>query len=95
MRRTARTWIRRAAASLFELKAGNFYIALAGERDRRQVLRIIRKYRKPDQRIFTASLLPRPSIETAEEVRDGCSKPATTYRSSNWARPTMRVLAVQ
>src|SRR5260370_40996404 len=38
--------------SLFELKAGNFYIALAGERDRRHVLTIIRKYLKPDRRIF-------------------------------------------
>src|SRR5260221_5966233 len=36
--------------SLFELKAGNFYFALAGERDRRHALKIIRKYRKPDQR---------------------------------------------
>src|SRR3984893_4540251 len=32
--------------SLFELKAGNFYVALAGERDRRQVLKIIRKHLK-------------------------------------------------
>jgi 5-methyltetrahydropteroyltriglutamate--homocysteine methyltransferase len=38
--------------SLFGLKAGNFYIALAGERDRRHVLKIIRKYLKPDQRVF-------------------------------------------
>src|ERR1700694_1362857 len=36
--------------SLFELKAGNFYIALAGERDRQHALKVIRKYRKPDQR---------------------------------------------
>src|SRR5882724_7634055 len=57
--------------SLFELKAGNFYIALAGEPDRRQVLRIIRKYRKPDQRIFIGVTAPAdPRIETAEEVRD-------------------------
>src|SRR5436309_10087557 len=35
--------------SLFELKAGSFYVALAGERDRPHVLRIIRKYLKPDQ----------------------------------------------
>src|SRR2546425_7132932 len=57
--------------SLFELKAGNFYIALAGERDRRHVLRIIRKYRKPDQRIFVGVIAPiNPNIETPEEVRD-------------------------
>src|ERR1700724_409024 len=35
--------------SLFELKAGNFYIAMTGERDRRHALRIVRKYRKADQ----------------------------------------------
>src|SRR6266403_5726299 len=57
--------------SLFELRAGNFYIALAGERDRRHVLRIIRKYRKPDQRIFIGVITPiDPRVETAEEVRD-------------------------
>jgi 5-methyltetrahydropteroyltriglutamate--homocysteine methyltransferase len=57
--------------SLFELRAGNFYIALAGERDRRHVLKIIRKYRKPDQRIFIGVIAPiDPRIETPEEVRD-------------------------
>jgi 5-methyltetrahydropteroyltriglutamate--homocysteine methyltransferase len=57
--------------SLFELKAGNFYIALAGERDRRHVLKIIRKYRKPDQRVFIGVTAPvDPSIETPEEVCD-------------------------
>jgi 5-methyltetrahydropteroyltriglutamate--homocysteine methyltransferase len=57
--------------SLFELKAGNFYIALAGEPDRRHVLKIIRKYRKPDQRIFVGVIAPGDArIETAEDVRD-------------------------
>src|SRR5467141_1266283 len=57
--------------SLFELKAGNFYIALAGERDRRHALQIIRKYRKPDQRVFVGVTAPTdPDIETSEEVRD-------------------------
>src|ERR1700682_6529496 len=57
--------------SLFELKAGNFYIAMAGERDRRHALKIIRKYRKPDQRVFVGVTAPAdPHIETAEEVRD-------------------------
>jgi 5-methyltetrahydropteroyltriglutamate--homocysteine methyltransferase len=57
--------------TLFELKAGNFYIALAGEPDRRHVLKIIRKYRKPDQRIFIGVVAPGdPRIETAEDVRD-------------------------
>src|SRR6266404_5493991 len=57
--------------SLFELKACNFYIALAGERDRRHVLKIIRKYLKPNQRIFVGVIAPnRAGIESAEEVRD-------------------------
>jgi 5-methyltetrahydropteroyltriglutamate--homocysteine methyltransferase len=57
--------------SLFELKAGNFYIALAGEPDRRHALKIIRKYRKPDQRVFVGVTAPvDPHIETPEEVRD-------------------------
>src|SRR5882672_9581343 len=57
--------------SLLELKAGNFYIALAGERDRRHVLKIIREYLKPAQRIFVGVTAPiDPHIETPEEVRD-------------------------
>jgi 5-methyltetrahydropteroyltriglutamate--homocysteine methyltransferase len=57
--------------SLFELKAGNFYVALAGEPDRPHVLKIIRKYRKPDQRIFVGVIAPsNPRIETPEDVRD-------------------------
>jgi 5-methyltetrahydropteroyltriglutamate--homocysteine methyltransferase len=57
--------------SLFELKAGNFYVSLAGETDRRRVLRIIRDYLKPDQRVFVgviATIAPR--VESPEEVRD-------------------------
>src|SRR6266853_2222825 len=57
--------------SLFELKAGNFYIALAGEPDRRRVLKIIRTHLRPDQRIFVGVIAPiNPNIETAEEVCD-------------------------
>ncbi len=57
--------------SLFELKAGNFYVALAGERDRVRVLKIIRKYMKPDQRIFVGVVAPiDPRVESAQEVRD-------------------------
>jgi 5-methyltetrahydropteroyltriglutamate--homocysteine methyltransferase len=57
--------------SLFELKAGNFYIALAGERDRIRVLSIIRDYMKPDQRIFVGVVAPiDPRVETPEEIRD-------------------------
>jgi 5-methyltetrahydropteroyltriglutamate--homocysteine methyltransferase len=57
--------------SLFQLKVGNFYIALAGEPDRIHVLKIIRQYIKPDQRVFVGVVAPiNPDIETAEEVRD-------------------------
>lgn len=57
--------------SLFELRAGNFYIALAGEKDREYVLNIIKTYMKPDQRIFVGVVAPiDPHIESAEEVRD-------------------------
>jgi 5-methyltetrahydropteroyltriglutamate--homocysteine methyltransferase len=57
--------------SLFELHAGNFYIALAGERNRTRVLEIIRDNMKPHQRIFVGVIAPiDPRIETPEEVRD-------------------------
>ena len=56
---------------LFELKAGNFYIALAGEKDRVHVLKIIRRYLKPEHRVFVGVVKPiDPRVETPEEVRD-------------------------
>jgi 5-methyltetrahydropteroyltriglutamate--homocysteine methyltransferase len=57
--------------SLFQLAARNFYIAMAGERDRERALKIIRDNIKPDQRAFIGVINPiDPHIETAEEVRD-------------------------
>jgi 5-methyltetrahydropteroyltriglutamate--homocysteine methyltransferase len=57
--------------SLFQLKAGNFFIALAGEKDRRHVLEIIRQYLKPEHTVFVGVVAPiDPHIETPEEVRD-------------------------
>jgi 5-methyltetrahydropteroyltriglutamate--homocysteine methyltransferase len=57
--------------ALFELRAGNFYIALAGESDRGRVLKIIRKYLKSDQRVFVGVVSPiDPHVDTPEEVRD-------------------------
>ena len=57
--------------SLFELKAGNFYVALAGEKDRRRVLRLIRDHLKPDQRVFVGVIATiDPRVESPEEVRD-------------------------
>ncbi len=57
--------------SLFQLKVGSFYVALAGEKDRVRVLEIIREHLKPGQRVFVGVIAPiDPRIETPEEVRD-------------------------
>jgi 5-methyltetrahydropteroyltriglutamate--homocysteine methyltransferase len=57
--------------SLFQLQAGNFYVALAGEQDRGRVLEIIREYLRPDQRVFVGVVAPiDPHVETPEEVRE-------------------------
>jgi 5-methyltetrahydropteroyltriglutamate--homocysteine methyltransferase len=57
--------------SLFQLRVGNFYVALAGEADRVRVLGIIRRHLKPNQRVFVGVIDPiDPRIETPEEVRD-------------------------
>lgn len=57
--------------SLFQLNVTNFFVALAGESDRRHVLKLIRDYLKPHQRVFVGVIAPiDPRIETAEEVRD-------------------------
>ena len=83
--------------SLFELKAGNFYIALAGERDRGGCSQIIREHLKPDQRVFVGVVAPiDPRIETPEEVRDRVLEAARIHP----ARPArhhrrLRLLAVQ
>jgi len=57
--------------SLFELDVHNFYIALAGEKDRVRVLQTIRRHLKPHHRIFVGVVAPiDPRVETPEEVRD-------------------------
>jgi 5-methyltetrahydropteroyltriglutamate--homocysteine methyltransferase len=57
--------------SLFQLKARNFYIALASEQDRVRVLKIIRAHMKPEQRIFIGVTAPiEVRVETPEEIRD-------------------------
>jgi 5-methyltetrahydropteroyltriglutamate--homocysteine methyltransferase len=56
---------------LFELKAGNFYLQLACEPDREHVLKNIRKFMKPDQRVFVGVIdVLDPRVETPEEIRD-------------------------
>jgi 5-methyltetrahydropteroyltriglutamate--homocysteine methyltransferase len=57
--------------SLLQLKAGNFYIQLASEKDPRSVLEVIRDHAQPNQRIFIGVIDPiDPRVETPEEVRD-------------------------
>jgi methionine synthase II (cobalamin-independent) len=57
--------------TLFELKAGNFYIQLASEPDRAKVLGTIRANMRPDQRVFVGVIDPIDErVETPEEVRD-------------------------
>jgi 5-methyltetrahydropteroyltriglutamate--homocysteine methyltransferase len=57
--------------SLFELRVCNFYVALAGEKDRVRVLKIIRQYLKPGQYVFVGVVSPiDPHVDTPEEVRD-------------------------
>jgi 5-methyltetrahydropteroyltriglutamate--homocysteine methyltransferase len=56
--------------SLFELRTGNFQIALTSEPDRRHA-RILHKYWKPNQRIFVGVLAPIDQhMETPGEARD-------------------------
>ncbi|MDN7131859.1 cobalamin-independent methionine synthase II family protein [Halomonas sp. MC140] len=55
--------------SLFELKAGNFYIAMAAEAEPERALRIIARYLKPGQRAFIGVIdVNSPHVETPEEV---------------------------
>ncbi|UVW26861.1 5-methyltetrahydropteroyltriglutamate--homocysteine methyltransferase [Massilia sp. H6] len=57
--------------SLFEIRAGSFYIAMAGQPDPERVLRIARDYARPDQRIFVGVTDPsNPQVETARQVCD-------------------------
>jgi 5-methyltetrahydropteroyltriglutamate--homocysteine methyltransferase len=57
--------------SLLQLNVTNFYVALAGERDRRRVLKLIAQHLKSEQRIFVGVVSPiDPHIDTPEEVRD-------------------------
>nr|WP_241842813.1 cobalamin-independent methionine synthase II family protein [Streptomyces sp. TSRI0107] len=57
--------------SFFELNAGNFYLQMAGEHDRRRVLALVGQHIKPGQRVFIGVTDPiDPRVETPEEVRD-------------------------
>jgi len=57
--------------SLFRLPAGNFYLQLASEPDRKRALRAIREHSKDGQRIFVGVTDPIDArVETPQEVRD-------------------------
>ncbi|MBN9381788.1 MAG: cobalamin-independent methionine synthase II family protein [Chitinophagaceae bacterium] len=56
---------------LFQLKAGNFYLEYAGERNKRSVLESIAAHIQPGQRIFLGVIdVLSPKVETPEEIRD-------------------------
>jgi 5-methyltetrahydropteroyltriglutamate--homocysteine methyltransferase len=56
---------------LFSMNAGNFYIQLTSENDRRRVLQLIKEHVRPDQMIFVGVIDPiNPRVETPEDVRD-------------------------
>jgi 5-methyltetrahydropteroyltriglutamate--homocysteine methyltransferase len=57
--------------NLFELKAGNFYMQLASEPDRKKVLKIVSEHMKSDQRVFIGVIdVMDPRVESPEEVRN-------------------------
>jgi 5-methyltetrahydropteroyltriglutamate--homocysteine methyltransferase len=57
--------------SLFELDAGIFYMQLAGEPDRKRVLKMVRTHKRPHQRVFIGVINVLDSrVETPAEVRD-------------------------
>lgn len=57
--------------SFFQLKVGNFYLALAGEADQDRVLSMIAAQLPAEGRVFVGVTDPvDPRVETAEEVRD-------------------------
>ncbi len=63
--------------SLFQLRVGNFYIALAAEKDPEHVLEIIARFIKPEHRVFVGVVAPiDPHIETPEEVCERVLKAA-------------------
>jgi 5-methyltetrahydropteroyltriglutamate--homocysteine methyltransferase len=56
---------------LFGLKAGNFYLEYAGEKDKRSVLASVKENLRPGQRVFLGVIdVLNPRIESPEEVRD-------------------------
>jgi 5-methyltetrahydropteroyltriglutamate--homocysteine methyltransferase len=56
---------------LFELKATNFYLQYASEKNKKQVLEVIKENLRPGQRVFIGvTNVLNPRIESPEEIRD-------------------------
>jgi len=63
--------------SLLDLRAGNFYVQMASEKDPDRALAIIRRHLRPEQRIFVGVIdVLDPRIEDPETVRDRVVKAA-------------------
>ena len=55
----------------FNLNVTNFYLEFAGEKDKKEVLKVIKDNLKPNQKIFLGVInVINPKVETPEEVRD-------------------------
>lgn len=56
---------------LFEMNVGNFYLQMASEQDRKKILKTVRQYLKPNQRVFIGVIdVNNPKVETAEQVSE-------------------------
>ena len=56
---------------LFEMKVKNFYLQYASEKDKRHVLKMVKRSMKPGQCVFLGVIdVLDPRIETPEEIRD-------------------------
>src|SRR5580693_1144817 len=56
---------------LFQMNVGRFYLQMASEPDRKQVLRLVSRLLKPHQVVFVGVIDPiNPVVETAAQVRD-------------------------
>ena len=54
---------------LFELRAGNFYLEYAGEKDKVSTLKAIKKHAKADQKVFIGVIdVLKPRVESPDEV---------------------------
>jgi 5-methyltetrahydropteroyltriglutamate--homocysteine methyltransferase len=57
--------------TLFQINVGNFYIAMASEKQPQKALRLIKTLLRPGLRVFIGVIDPiDPNVETAEQVRD-------------------------